>query len=185
MPLGAWLNARTTASAEAKAERDNLGAQFDAMLLAVTQLRAAVDEDRILWSNWREKLSAIALAAMSGAGLAAFIRGSDHRQIAAAMGGASWFLTQERAQQKTASSSITPKIAAVAQAAAPLLRHSDRDVQDATKQLMTAAFRYHEAGPAELDTAMDAFGTALRAAMQHPAQPRRAARARRTTPGEQ
>jgi hypothetical protein len=179
VPLGAWMNARATARAEAKAERDALGIQFDAMLLAATGLRAAVEEDRMLWSSWQEKMRAAALAAMTGAGAASLTKGSDRRQLAAALGGASWFLAQERTQQKTATSTITLKLAAVANAAAPLLRHSDTGVREATDRFMTAAFAYHETRVAgAFETAAANFGNSVRAVL-YPTSRRRLFRSRR------
>ncbi|MCQ4202609.1 hypothetical protein ACH4KC_15490 [Streptomyces griseoaurantiacus] len=178
--LGAGLNARSAARAEAKGERESLGAQFTSMVLAVTQLRAAVEEDRILWSNWKEHWRATGLAAMTGAGVAAFARGSDKRQFAAIAGGAAWFLTQERTQQKAAASRITPNIAAVGQAAAPLLLHPSSAVQETTERLMAAAYSYHETrNVAGFDDAVAAFGTAVRAEMELPRR-RRPFRRRQT-----
>ncbi|MDX3385208.1 hypothetical protein PV682_27575 [Streptomyces niveiscabiei] len=167
VPLGACVNARATVRAEVKAERDNLGAQFDAMFVAVAQLRDAVDEDRILWSNGMEKVRAGILAGMADVGLAAFIRGADRRQLAAVLGGASWVLSQERIQQKAATSSITPKATAVTQASAPLIQHSDLQVRETAERVMAAAYGYHEAASAaELEAAPHAFGVAVRAAAQ-------------------
>ncbi|MGP3922281.1 hypothetical protein [Streptomyces sp. 8N616] len=164
--LGARMNARATARAEARAERDNLGAQFDAMVLAVAGLRAAVEADRALWRNRLETVRAGTLAAMTGLGPAAFAKGSDWRQIAAAFGGAGWFLAQERNQTKAATASLTPKLAAVAAAAAPLMRHSDVGVREATDRLMSAAFSYHETRSAEqLEATTADFGTAVRAVL--------------------
>ncbi|MCM1972311.1 hypothetical protein [Streptomyces sp. G1] len=167
VPLGAWLHARTTARAEAKAERDSFRTQANSMVVAVAELRAAVDEDHILWSNWKEKVRAGLLAAMTAAGFAAFTHGSDRRQLAAALGGAAWQLSQERNQQKTAASNITPKITAVVQAAAPLLQHADTRVCESTERVMTAVYGYPGTrNPAELEEALHAFGLAVRAAAE-------------------
>ncbi|MFJ1653505.1 hypothetical protein ACIOC2_19370 [Streptomyces sp. NPDC088337] len=177
--LGSWLNARATARANARAERDSLGVQFDAMLLAVAELRVAVEADRALWSNRWERVRAGALAAMTGLGPAAFVRGSDQRQIAAAIGGAGWFLAQERTQMKAATVSIVPKLAAVAAAAAPLLRHSNTGVREATDHFMAAIFSYHESrDAAELEARAADFGSAVRAVLDPPSR-RRLPRRRR------
>ncbi|MFF9097578.1 hypothetical protein ACF1AX_31205 [Streptomyces sp. NPDC014802] len=166
VPLGAWLTARATARANARAEHDALGKQFDSMVLAVADLRAAVEADQALWSNRWERLRAAALAAMTGLGPAAFTKGSDRRQLAAVLGGAGWFLAQERSQMKTATASLIPKLAAVAAAAAPLLRNSDTGVRDATDRLMTTIYSYHETrNAAELEAAAAGFGNAVRAVL--------------------
>ncbi|MFJ8348978.1 hypothetical protein ACIQ9J_21980 [Streptomyces sp. NPDC094153] len=177
--LGSWLTARATARANAKAERDTLGIQFDAMFLAVAELRAAVEADRVLWSNRWERARAALLAAMTGLGPAAFVRGSDQRQIAAILGGAGWFLAQERTQTKAATVSLVPKLAAVAAAAAPLLRHPSTDVQEATDRFMAAIFSYHESrDTTELEARAADFGSAVRAVLDPPPH-RRLSRHRR------
>jgi len=183
--LGSMLTSRATARAAAraddKAERDDLGKQFDAMLIAVAGLRAAIEADHVLWSNWKEQLRTGALAAVTGLAPASFTKGSDRRQIAAALGGAGWFLAHERHQSRLASASITPKLEAVAAAAAPLQRHSSPNVVEATDRLMTAVFRYHDSqDPQELETAAADFGAAVRAALYPPAPARRRPWLRRT-----
>lgn len=177
--LTARINSRATARAEAKAEHDALGAQFDTMVLAVAELRAAVEADRILWSNWKEELRRIALAGMTGLAPAAFVKGSERRQLAAFAGGAGWFLGQERIRMKDATASLIPKLAAVAAAASPLLRHSDTGVQEATDRFMTAIYSYHESRNAtELEAAAHNFGSAVRGVL-YPASRRRLAWRRR------
>ncbi|MEU9245854.1 hypothetical protein [Streptomyces sp. NPDC048385] len=175
--LGAWLTALTSSRAatraDVKAEHDALGGQFDAMLIAVAGLRAAVEADHTLWSNWKEQLRTVALSAVTGLAPGAFVKGSDRRQIAAVVGGAGWFLALERHQSRTASAGLMPKLTAVAAAAAPLLRHSNREVREATERLMNAVFGYHESRkPQELEAAMADFGTAVRAVL-NPAAPAR------------
>ena len=166
VPLGSWLNARATAKAETKSERDSLGKQFDAMVLAVADLRAAVETDHSLWSNRMETVRAGILASMTGLGVAAFAKDPDWRQLAAGAGGAGWFLAQERNQTKAATASLIPKLAAVAAAAAPLMRHSDVGVREATDHFMTTAFSYHESrNPEGLETASRNFGRAVQAAL--------------------
>lgn len=171
VPLGSWLTARATARADAKAEQGALGAQFDAMVHAVADLRAAVEADHSLWSNRMETARAGLLASMAGLGVAAFAKEPNWRQIAAGAGGAAWVLTQERTQVKTATASIVPKLAAVAQAAAPLLRHSNAGIREATDGLMTEVFRYHESRtPRELEAAAGNFGRAVQAELNPPAR---------------
>ncbi|MFI1767504.1 hypothetical protein ACH41H_36405 [Streptomyces sp. NPDC020800] len=172
VPLGSWLNARATAKAEAKAERDSLGKQFDAMVHAVADLRAAVEADHSLWSSRMETVRAGMLASMAGLGVAAFAKGQDWRQLAAGAGGAGWFLAQERHQMKTATASLVPKLAAVAAAAAPLMRHSDTGIRAATDHFMTTAFNYHASrNPQGLAEAARDFGSAVQAAL-HPTRRR-------------
>ncbi|MEU1406812.1 hypothetical protein ABZ471_31460 [Streptomyces sp. NPDC005728] len=168
--LTARINSRATARAEAKAECDALGAQFDAMLLAVAGLRAAVEADHVLWSGWKEQARTFLLATVTGLAPAAFVRGSDRREIAAALGGAGWFLAHERHQSRTASASITPKLEA---AAAPLQRHPSAEVVEATDRLVTAVFSYHETrDPRQLEAAAAGFGTAVRAVLHPPTRRR-------------
>jgi hypothetical protein len=175
--LGAGLSARYTsraaARAEAKAERDALGTQFEAMVVAAAGLRAAVDADKILRSSWLEGLRTFGLASVTGLAPAAFVRGSDRRQIAAAIGGAGWYLALERERMKTATASIMPKLEAVVAAAAPLMRHSDAGIREATEHFITAAFQYHESRrPEEVEAAAADFGTAVRAVLYSPARRR-------------
>lgn len=163
IPLTGWVTIRITARTEAKAERDALGAQFDAMLLAVAGLRAAIETDHVLWSNWKEQFRTLALASVTGLAPASFVKGSDRRQIAAALGGAGWFLAHERHQMRVASGGITPKLEAVVAAAAPLLRHSDARIRETTDSLVKAAYRYHEKrNPTELEATIADFGEAVR-----------------------
>ncbi|MGI5135844.1 hypothetical protein [Streptomyces sp. CA-106110] len=171
--LGAWLTARTTSRAEAKAEQDTLGRQFEAMVVAVAGLRAAIDADKVLRSSWLEWLRTFALASVTGLAPAAFVRGSDRRQIAAAIGGAGWYLALERERMKTATASLVPKLEAVVAAAAPLMRHSDPGIREATEHFRTAAFQYHESRrPEEFEAAAANFGTAVRAILYPPARRR-------------
>lgn len=184
--LGSWLTAltttRATARADDKAERDALGDQFDAMLVAVAGLRAVIEADHSLWSNWKETARTTALAALTGLAPASFIKGSDQRQLAAALGGAGWLVAFERHQSRTAAAGITPKLEAVAAAAAPLLRHSSTEVSDAANRLMQAVFSYHESRNAqELETAARDFGAAVRAVLYAPVPARRSLPWRRST----
>lgn len=169
--LTARINSSVAARAEAKQERDNLGVQFDAMLVAVAGLRAAVEADHVLWSGWKEQARTFLLAAVTGLAPAAFAKGSDRREIAAALGGAGWFLAHERHQSRTASASITPKLEAVVAAAAPLQRHPSNQVIQATDTLMAAVFSYHESrDPRQLEAAAADLGTAVRTVLHPPAR---------------
>ncbi|MGV4984532.1 hypothetical protein ACVB8X_14010 [Streptomyces sp. NRAIS4] len=170
--LTAIVNSRATARADAKAEQGALGAQFDAMVHAVADLRAAAEADHSLWSNRMETVRAGILASMAGLGVAAFAKEPDWR-MAAGAGGVAWFLAQERTQVKTATASIVPKLAAVAHAAAPLLRHSNAGIREATDSLMAEVFRYHESrSPRDLETAAGNFGCAVQAVLNPPARRR-------------
>ncbi|MGW5326800.1 hypothetical protein [Streptomyces sp. NPDC004014] len=175
--LGASVSARYTSRAatraEEKAERDALGTQFEAMVVAVAGLRVAVDADKVLRSSWLEGLRTFALANVTGLAPAAFIRGSERRQIAAAIGGAGWYLALERERMKTATASVVPKLEAVVAAAAPLMRHPEETVREATDHLREAVFTYHESKNAEqLEAASYEFGVAIRAVL-HPTSRRR------------
>ncbi|UXY24955.1 hypothetical protein N8I84_41710 (plasmid) [Streptomyces cynarae] len=171
--MTARINSSAAARADAKAERDALGAQFDAMLLAVAGLRAAIEADHVLWRGWKEQARTFLLAAVTGLAPASFVRGSDRREIAAALGGAGWFLAHERHQSRTASAGITPKLEAVVAAAAPLQRHPSREVVAATDRLLTAVFSYHESrDPQHLEAAAADFGNAVRGEL-HPVPRRR------------
>lgn len=171
--LTALASARAAARAEAKAEQAVLGANFEAMVVAVAGLRAAVEADGMLWSSWKEGLRTFALASVTGLAPAAFVRGSERRQIAAALGGAGWFLAQERVRMKTATASIMPKLEAVVAAAAPLMRHSDAEIREATEHFRTAAFQYHESRRTEeLESAAADFGSAVRTVLYPPVRRR-------------
>ncbi|MFE6177870.1 hypothetical protein [Streptomyces sp. NPDC056464] len=176
--LTASINSRVAARTEAKQDRDTLGAQFDAMVLAVAGFRAAVEADHVLWSGWKEQARTFLLAAVTGLAPAAFVNGSDRREVAAALGGAGWFLAHERHQSRAASAGITPKLEAVIAAAAPLQRHPSSEVVDAADRLVAAAFSYHESrDPQHLDSAAADFGNAVRSVL-NPAPRRRLSRRR-------
>ncbi|QEV69525.1 hypothetical protein CP983_24665 [Streptomyces chartreusis] len=176
--LTASINSRVAARTEAKQDRDTLGAQFDAMVLAVAGLRAAVEADHVLWSGWKEQARTFLLAAVTGLAPAAFVNGSDRREVAAALGGAGWFLAHERHQSRAASAGITPKLEAVVAAAAPLQRHPSSEVVDAADRLVAAAFSYHESrAPQYLDSAAADFGNAVRSVL-NPVPRRRLSRRR-------
>ncbi|MFJ9197887.1 hypothetical protein [Streptomyces flaveolus] len=177
--LTAGINSRVAARTEARQDRETLGAQFDAMVLAVAGLRAAIEADHVLWSGWKEQARTFVLAAVTGLAPAAFVTGSDRREVAAALGGAGWFLAHERHQSRAASAGITPKLEAVIAAAAPLQRHPSSDVVDATDRLVAATFSYHASRDSRhLDSAAADFGNAVRAVL-HPAPRRRLPRRRR------
>ncbi|MGW0230914.1 hypothetical protein ACWDWO_21605 [Actinopolymorpha singaporensis] len=179
VPLGSWLTTRGTARAEARAERGALEAQFNAMVVAAAAVRAAVDADRALWNSRWERVRAGTLAAVIGLGPAAFTRGSDRRQIAAFLGGAGWFLAQERTRMQTATASLIPKLAAVGASGAPLLRHSDARVRESTERFIAAIFSYHEARDAsDLEAATAAFSSAVRAVLYSTPHRRRPGRRR-------
>ena len=178
VPLGSWLTSRGTARADASAEREALGAQFEAMVLAVAELRAAAEADHVLWSNPWETVRVILLASMTALGPAAFAKETDHRQLAAGLGAAGWFLARERSQAKAATASFVPRLAAVAAAAAPLMRHPDAGIREGAEHFMAAVFSYHESRNATaLEVAAADFGSAVRAVL-YPA-PRRLLRRRR------
>ncbi|MFG2573256.1 hypothetical protein [Streptomyces sp. NPDC048481] len=176
--LTAAINSRVAARTEAKQDRDTLGAQFDALVLAVAGLRAAVEADHVLWSGWKEQARTFLLATVTGLAPAAFVKGSDRREVAAALGGAGWFLAYERHQSRMATAGITPKLEAVIAAAAPLGRHPSSAVVDASDRLVAAAFSYHESRDSQhFDSAVADFGNAVRAVL-HPAPQRRLSRRR-------
>lgn len=125
------------------------------------------------WPAIRHDLRTFGLASVTGLAPAAFVRGSDRRQIAAAIGGAGWYLALERERMKTATASIMPMLEAVVAAAAPLMRHSDAGIREATEHFMSAAFQYHESRrPEEVEAAAADFGTAVRAVLYSPARRR-------------
>ncbi|WP_432029917.1 hypothetical protein [Streptomyces sp. 1222.5] len=171
--LTARVNSRAAARAEAKQDRDSLGNQFDAMLLAVAGLRAAIEADHVLWSGWKEQARTFLLAAVTGLAPASFVKGSDRRELAALLGGAGWFLAHERHQSRTASAGMTPKLEAVIAAAAPLQRHPKRAIVDATDRLVTAVYAYHQSrDPQSLEAAAADFGNEVRTVL-HPTPQRR------------
>ncbi|MFJ5059714.1 hypothetical protein ACIP96_09815 [Streptomyces nigra] len=171
--LTAIINSRVAARTEAKQDREALGAQFDAMVLAVAGLRAAIEADHVLWSGWKEQARTFLLAAVTGLAPAAFVKGSDRREVAAALGGAGWFLAHERHQSRTASAGIATKLEAVIAAATPLQRHPSSEVVDAADRLVTAAFNYHESRDSQhLDSAAADFGNAVRTVLHTAPRPR-------------
>ncbi|MGW2599509.1 hypothetical protein [Streptomyces klenkii] len=182
--FGWWLNARSHDRGDAQAQRAALQVQADALVLAVAELQAAAEANRILWDGraerWRTGLL-VSLASLGGYARVRLCAGGSHGfplQALAGLGDAARMLSRERLGPKQAAAALTAYMGRIAAAAAPLLRHPAPDVAAATERLMDAV---HDVGnPERLRAALEAFGRAVRASLAAP--PRRGWRRWRSTP---
>jgi hypothetical protein len=163
-----WLTEHSQRKAEAEKERAVaaalLGAQSDALLLAVIDLQAAATANRIFWEGPAERARSFLLALMAAVG--GYARsdpeGPDWRRFGAAFGEVGSVLGRDRIATKTALSSVKVELGRLAAAAVPLMRHPDARIRTATAQVMEAATS--RVGDTEaINTAMGEFGAAVRA----------------------
>lgn len=165
-----WLTEHSRNKAEAEKERAVaaalLGAQSDALLLAVIDLQAATTVTRTFWEGPAERARTFLLALMAAAG--GFARsnpdGPDWRRFAAAFSEAGSVLGRDRIAAKTAISSMKVELGRLAAAAVPLMRHPDARIRTATEQVMEAATS-GSGDTAAINTAMREFGAAVYAVL--------------------
>ncbi|MFE2970771.1 hypothetical protein ACFXKC_45640 [Streptomyces sp. NPDC059340] len=162
-----WCVATATRKrADAKADRATVRAQADALILAVSEVRAIASTNKVLWGSWKESARSAFLAALAfvgGAARTAAVATRDDRgewlAIAAGLGAAVDTIGRDRREAKRMDGVLMPAMAQVMAAAAPLLRHPDPGVAAATERLF-AAISDIEATEA-LDTALRGFGRAV------------------------
>ncbi|MER7182921.1 hypothetical protein ABT404_26205 [Streptomyces hyaluromycini] len=162
-----WFVATVTRKrAEAKAERATVRAQADALIVAVSEIRARAQTNKALWGSWQEISRSLLLTFLAGAGgfarTAAMASRDDRGQrlaIAAGLGAAADMAGRDRRETKRLASALAPAMTRVITAAAPLLRHPDPRVAAATEKLFAAVSEI-EATEA-LDAALSEFGRAV------------------------
>ncbi|MGW4517949.1 hypothetical protein ACWEO4_39750 [Streptomyces sp. NPDC004393] len=156
----------TKRRADAKADRATVRAQADALIVAVSEIRAMAATNKVLWGGWKENGRSLLLAfAAGGGGLArtAAVASQDDRgrqlAIAAGLGAAADMISRDRREVKRLDGALMPAMTRVMAAAAPLLRHPDARVAAAAQQLLAAVTEI-EATEA-LDAALSEFGRAV------------------------
>lgn len=168
--LAWWLTERSRDRADAKGERAALEVQADAMLVAVTELLAATKANGILWEGLAERGRSFLLASIAAGGGYSRARlsgrGPEWLWHAVGLAAAGRSLGEDRRATKRAIAAITTPLGRLAAAAAPLLRHPDRTLAEATQQLLDAA--YDTRRPGRLEPAAETFKQAVRAALLPP-----------------
>ncbi|MFE9601994.1 MULTISPECIES: hypothetical protein [Streptomyces] len=162
-----WFVATVTRKrAEAKAERATVRAQADALIVAVSEIRAMAHTSKALWGSWQEIGRTFLLTFVAGAGglarTAAVTSWDDRgKRLAfyAGLGAAADMIGLDRRETKRLDGALAPAMTRVIAAAAPLLRHPDSRVAEATEKLFAAVTEI-EATEA-LDTALSEFGRAV------------------------
>lgn len=161
------IGAFTKKRAGAKADRETVRAQADALIMAVTDLRGKAEVNRLLWgTRWEGARSflvafAAGAGAMSGTTLLARPQGNREEWLAIASGAGAAVdaLARDRREAKRMDGELAPLIPRVTAAAAPLLRHPDQGVATATERLVKAAYNIKAKGA--LDRALREFGRAV------------------------
>jgi hypothetical protein len=154
--------------AAAAAARATTRVQADELIVAVAELRGRAKANIVLWGSWKETGRTFLMAVMAGAGgyarTAAVARQDDPQErdwsaIVAGLGSAVDVLGRDRRESKRADLTLTPAMVRVTAAAAPLLRHPDPRVAEATEQLLAVAFETKDT--ARVDVALREFGRAV------------------------
>jgi hypothetical protein len=174
--LGDWMGRRTRAREAAQRELDDLAKNFDTMATAVTRLRSEFAADRLLRTGWLPIAQTLFLGTLTALGAAAASTGESRRRTAAGLGALASYAVHERRESIRVIDKYQPLMAAIATAALPLIRHPDSRVVEATNRLVKATSDIKNA--AELDTATEEFGAAVRAVLNAPQRRRFALRGR-------
>lgn len=165
-----WLTEHSRNVAEAAKERAVaealLGAQSDALLLAVIDLQIAARTNHVLWESKAETASTVLLALGAAAG--GYARSDadvpQWRRMWVAWGEMSQVVFRDRIAKKNAISTVKVELGRLAAAAVPLMRHPDARVRTATEHVMEAATA-NTMDQAAVGTAMREFGEAIRAVL--------------------
>lgn len=166
-----WITERSRNKSEAAKERAvaeaTLGAQADALILAVAELQAAAMTNRIFWEGPAERARSLVLALMAAAG--GYARsdpdGPEWRRIGAAFGEVGRVLGSDRIATKTAVSTVKVELGRLVATAVPLMRHPDGRVRTATEHVIDAAAKTQSRDQAAITMAMHEFGAAVRAVL--------------------
>ncbi|GHH63453.1 hypothetical protein FHS35_002098 [Streptomyces umbrinus] len=165
-----WLTTRSRDRADKEAAKATLENQADALIVAVADVRVAAAANRILWEGPASRGRSFLLALLAGAGGTARGRvagGSDGLSFAIGLGEVAHLLSRERRAVNQAIATVREPLLLLATAAAPLQRHSDAAVAEATAAVMAAATDIENT--AGVAAAVESFGQAVRAALQPPA----------------
>jgi hypothetical protein len=163
--LAARLTNRSRNRQEQQTEIGALRVQADALTVAVAELQGAAAANRLLWEGPAERARSFLLAVLAFAGGAARARiagGTDNLSGLVGLGQAAELLSWDRRATKQTVAAVREPLTRVAAAAAPLMRHPDPAVAAATEQLLNACGDMENT--ARLETALEAFGQAVRTA---------------------
>ncbi|MDT0485276.1 hypothetical protein [Streptomyces doebereineriae] len=150
-----WSRDRADHQAELAAFRE----RADALIVAVTHVKASAAMSRRLWEHPIEVLRLVFMVACAGGGEAARVRalgGTNRDMFAVGMGEAARLSLRESYASKTAVAALREPMARVYEVAAPFLRHADGRVVEATNDLLEAVGDVKDS--AKLDAALSAFG---------------------------
>lgn len=175
-----WLTTRARNRQDQERERETLRGHADALIVAVSELRAAGTANQMLWETLAERgrtMLLVGLACVGGAARARIAGGTDAQSGLVGLGRGAELLAQERIVSKQAAAALREPFTRIAAAAAPLLRCPDPALVTATEELMNAAGNLEDT--ARLEEKLAAFGRAAQAATAPPPTRRERRRARR------
>ncbi|MFH8379293.1 hypothetical protein ACH4A7_38040 [Streptomyces cyaneofuscatus] len=176
-----WLTTRSRDRQDEEREREALRGHADALVVAVSDLRAAYVVNRMLWERGPEILRTVALTAIAvlgGATRARVAGGTDMQGALVGAGRGAELLAQERIVGKQALTALREPFNRIAAAAAPLLRCSAPALVTATEELLSAAESVTDT--VRLEEKLAAFGRASLEATTPPETRRERRRSRRS-----
>ncbi|MEU0659420.1 hypothetical protein [Streptomyces lavendulocolor] len=137
-----WLTTRARNRQDQARKREALRKRADALMVAVSDLRAAGAAKQMLWETLVERGRTVLLAGLAcvgGTARARIVGGTDVRSGLAGPGRGAELLAQERIVSKQAAAALREPFTRIAAAAAPLLRCLDPALVTAAEELMNAA----------------------------------------------
>ncbi|MFC9176811.1 hypothetical protein [Streptomyces sp. NPDC057107] len=176
-----WLTNRSRDRQDEEREREALRGHADALVVAVSDLRAASTVNRMLWERPVEGLRTVLLAGLAVVGGAAGARiagGTDTSSGLVGLGRGAELLAQERIVGKQAVAALREPFNRIAAAAAPLLRCPFPELVTATDELLGAAGSVTDT--VRLEETLAAFNRAVLGATTSPPSRRQRRRARRS-----
>ncbi|MFJ8848551.1 hypothetical protein ACIRFF_37335 [Streptomyces cyaneofuscatus] len=176
-----WLTNRSRDRQDEARDWEALRGHADALVVAVSDLRAASTVNRMLWERPVEGFRTVLLAGLAVVGGAAGARiagGTDTSSGLVGFGRGAELLAQERIVGKQAAAALREPFNRIAAAAAPLLRCPFPDLVTATEELLGAAGSVTDT--VRLEEKLAVFGRAVLAATTPPPTWRERRRARRS-----
>lgn len=176
-----WLTNRSRDRQDEEREREAVRGHADALVVAVSDLKAASTVNRMLWERPVEGLRTVLLAGLAVVGGAAGARiagGTDTSSGLVGLGRGAELLAQERIVGKQAVAALREPFNRIAAAAAPLLRSPFPDLVTATEELLGAAGNVTDT--VRLEEKLAVFGRAVLVATTPPPSRRERRRARRS-----
>ncbi|MDT0310264.1 hypothetical protein RM780_25405 [Streptomyces sp. DSM 44917] len=167
--LASFTQRRNRTRADAAAQRADLEARADVLILAVTEAQAAAITLRLQWDGPRERFRLITQAASAAAGGYARARLTAAREGLCVLAGAAEFVRAAARNDRDAKTALIgialpAAIARVAAAALPLTRNADPAVAATAQRVLEAVPSAAQKGE-ELTEALHQFEQAVRAAL--------------------